>query len=72
MPLDVLNELEQAKQGISPENEQLAQSLDTIIEKAKQSSENMGVLRNIVQGLTADGSSLANSIDKVIACYNKF
>ena len=72
MPLDVLNELEQAKQSIGSDNEQLAQSLDKVIEKAKQSSESMNALRGIVQGLTADGRGLSGSLEKVVAYFDKF
>lgn len=72
MPLDVLNEIEQARQNIDPNNEELAKGLDNLIEKAKQSSENMNALRGIVQGLTSDGGNLANSLDKVISYFNRF
>ena len=71
MPLDVLEKLNEAKQNVSSD-EQLTQNLDAIIEKAKSSSESMDALRGIVDGLTAGGNNLSDSLQKVCYYFEKF
>lgn len=71
MPLDVLEQLNEARQEVSSD-EQLTQNLDAIIEKAKSSSESMNALKGIVEGLTAGGDNLSDSLQKVCYYFGQF
>lgn len=71
MPLDVLRQLEEARKA-NVSDEILTSSIDNIMEQAKNSTEAMVALREIINSLTASGQKLSDSLVKVVFYFKAY
>lgn len=77
MPYDFLEELNNEKKNLtsgentSEVNEQLAENLQKVIDKAQESSESYEILERVVNSFNASGKNLSDNLGLIIDTFNK-
>ena len=77
MPADFMEELNKEKQNLlngenlSGINEQIASSLQNVIDKAKVSSESYEILERVVNSFNHAGKNLGDNIGEIISTFNE-